>query len=155
MGFYQTESGIEQRLKGMLDRSNSISSYLNRNLFRQYQKAQIDRWKTENASEGDTWEPIDPTYAKYKRKKFASYPGGGNVTMVATGKLASAAQAENPAYYYKIVTNSKFVIGINTGALPYAQYPGEHRPYMSFSDDHIADMRKGISDYISKNGGYV
>lgn len=146
----QVESGVTKSLEEMIQRGKSVSAYLNRVLLRKFQKAQIERWKTENQSEKEKWQPLTPAYKTYKLKKFASYPGGGRSLMIATGRLASGAQARDAAYFYKIVSDSQFVIGINTSALPYSVYPGEMRPYMEFSDETLQDWKAGIRSYICK-----
>lgn len=150
-GIKQVENGITKALDAMISRTKTVSSYLNRNLFRQYQKAQIERWQTEGASQGQSWQPLLPSYQKYKRKKFAAYPGGGNTLMVATGRLSSGAMGRDSAYFYKLVTDEKFEIGINISALPYAPYPGVMRPYMKFTEDTLDEWRKGIMDYVARN----
>lgn len=154
VSFIEAEKGIEKNLESMMNRANSVSSYLNRNLFRQIQKAQMTRWQTEGASEGFSWEPLDEKYLAYKRKKYANSPGAGSITLVATGKLQLGALGRDSNYYYKTVTNTRFIFGINTGELPYALYPGQVRPYMKFSDEHVADMKRGIRDFIVKHGGF-
>lgn len=152
-GISTLEDGIQQRLRGMLSRTDTIQSYLNRNLLRQFQQAQMKRWMTENDSEGGKWKPLTPKYAKYKRRKFSSAPGGGNALMVATGRLASGAQARDSSYFYKIVTNSSFTLGINLSALPYAAYPGRTRPYMQFSKETLRQFKQGILDYLAHGEG--
>lgn len=149
----EVESGVQDNLRAMISRGKSVSSYLNRVLVQKYQKAQDARWETEGASEGETWMPLDPAYAKYKRKKFASYQGAGGAMMIATGRLSSGARLKDASYGYKIVTDDSFTVGINLGALPYAKYPGVMRPYMEFSDATLADWKLGIRDYICKNKG--
>jgi hypothetical protein len=150
-GIQKTRNAIEENLLGMVQRGRSISSFLNRNIFNQYKKAQQMRWQTQNASETGQWQALNPEYAKRKRKKYAAYPGGGTQVMIATSHLAEGAQGANPGYFYKLVTDTSFVIGINTGAIPYAVYPGELRPYMEFADATIEDWESQIMDYVAKN----
>jgi len=147
-GLTQTKAGIEQRLKDMISRGRSVSAYLNRNLLQQFKDAQNERWQTENSSQGDQWEALDPLYARQKKKRFASFPGSGNVMMVATGRLSQGAMGENSEYYYKVVTDRSFIFGINLGSLPYAKYPGMKRPFMSFSQDTVTEWKEGIKAYI-------
>lgn len=149
--FTQTSAGIEASLNGMISRSKTMSSYLNRTLFQQYQTAQLNRWQTEGSSEKMPWAPLNPKYERYKKKKFASYPGAGNALMIATGHLSAGATAQDSTYFYKQVTDSQFVVGLNVGALPYAPYPGVLRPYMQFSQETMDSWRKGIADYVRAN----
>lgn len=144
------EDNITKSLRAMATRANSVSSYLNRNLFRQYQKAQIQRWETQGASEMGKWEELSSIYAKRKKKKYAGFPGGGQVIMQATGRLASGATGRDSAYFYKLVTNVSFTIGINLGALPYAIYPGKMRPFMEFSQTTEDEWSQGITEFITR-----
>jgi hypothetical protein len=143
----KTKDGISLSIKAIATRGKAISSYLNRYAYPKYQQAQIVRWQTENASEGDTWASLTPAYLKQKKKKFAAYPGAGNATMVATGRLAAAAQGRGPGSL-KLVTNEGMTVGVDLGALPYAQYPGVMRPFMEFSDQTISNITDGIAQYI-------
>jgi hypothetical protein len=147
------EDKITQSLNEMVSRGRSVSSYLNRVLVKKFQQHQLDRWASEGASEGEQWESINREYAKRKIKKFAGFPGGGTRMMVATGHLSSGAQMKDNAYFFKIVTDTSFQVNINTSALAYAPFAALARPYMEFSDDTISDWKKGIRDYICKNGG--
>lgn len=149
----KSQNGIELSLNALLTRGKAISSYLNRVTYPAYQQAQIERWTSENSSQGDTWKPLLPEYQKQKRKKFASYPGSGNALMVATGRLASGAQGSNPAYAYKIITDDSMTVGVNGDALPYAQYVGVMRPYLQFSDATIQEWTGGIAQYIMNGVG--
>lgn len=146
--FGQKGSGIEGSLNKMLTRANTVSSYLDRVIFPKFQKAQLERFKSENASQGDTWAPLNPEYAKRKRKKYAAYPGAGSAILIATGRLMKAATGQEG--YNKIVTNQGITIGVDLGAVPYAGYVGSARPFMKFSDATIADWKAGIVAYVGK-----
>jgi hypothetical protein len=146
----RTKSGIEDALKATLNRLSKASAYADRVIWPQYQKAQIERWQTENSSQGETWEPLTPQYKKQKRKRFAAYPGAGNALMVATGRLAQGAQGQNPAYFNKLITDKQFVVAVNTGALPYAKYPGVKRPFMVFNQETIDFWTKGLTAYLMR-----
>lgn len=110
----------------------------------------MNRWQSENQSEGAQWAPLSLPYAKLKKKKYASYKGGGNVPMVATGRLVDAATLADSTTSYKLVSQTGIRIGINDSALPYAKYVGEKRPFMSFSAATLSDMRAGLKAYIAK-----
>lgn len=151
--FETTKNGVQMGLEGIIRRGKSVSAYLNRVLFPLYQQAQINRWQSQNSSQTGQWAELKPSYVKIKAKKFASYPGAGQAIMVATGKLAAGAQARDTALYYKLITDQSFTISVNRGAIPYAQYPGVMRPYMSFNEDTILTWKAGIRDYICKGKG--
>jgi hypothetical protein len=73
--------------------------------------------------------------------------------MIATGALAQGAEGRNSSYFYKVIDDRSFVIGINLGSLPYAKYPGRDRPFMAFADQTLKEWHKGIRDYICKGRG--
>lgn len=149
--FTQKSNGIKKNLEGKLTRARTVQSYLNTVVVRQYIQAQIKRWQTENASEGSAWAQLSPKYLAWKKKKFANSPGGGNAILYATGKLANAAMLrDGGTNSYKIVTSTGIEIGISDDSLKYAKWVAQKRPFMQFSRATIAEMRKGISDYIRK-----
>lgn len=150
MGLEQVKSGVEDRLKGMITRGKSVSAYMNRVLLKEYKDAQNERWQTQGASQEKQWAPLSPLYVRQKKKRFASFPGGGNKMMVATSRLSAGALGLDSQYYYKIVTDNSFIFGINLGALPYAKYPGVRRPFMSFSDNTLKKWMDGIANYVGK-----
>ncbi len=149
---FSFQDNITKSLKGMVDRANAMSSYLNKNLFKQYQKAQIARFESENETETGQWQPLNTKYLAQKKKKASknSWPGAGNAIMIASGKLKDAATARSQDYL-KLVTNTSFTVSINTGAIPYAIYPGVMRPFMEFSQETEDEFSKGITDFITKN----
>lgn len=144
--FYQKGNGIEQALNQMVSRANTVESYLDRVIWPKFQKAQLERWPSENASQGDQWRPLTPEYAKRKRKKFAAYPGAGAALMIATGKLMKAATGQEG--YNKIVTNQGMTVAIDLGFVPYAGYASKIRPTMTFSRETIAEWRRGLAAYV-------
>lgn len=152
-GISEVENNVRDSLEGMISRGRSVSTYLNRVIFRKFQKEQNERWQTQNASQGESWNSLNPVYERYKKKKFASYEGGGSKMMIATGKLSQGARAVDPSYFYKLISDTQFIIGINTGTVAYAGYAGDARPFMSFSDDTLIEWKSGIRDYITKNQG--
>ena len=147
------EKGVTKRLMSMVKNCQTIDAYLNGPFLKKFQTAQIKRFETENSSEGKTWAPLNPAYKKWKLKKFAAYPGGGNVIMVREDRLRKGAQAQDSQFYYKIVTQTQFVLGVSLDSVPYAAYAGESRPYMQFSDETISKWKKGIASFIRGQGG--
>lgn len=141
------QDGIREDLTSKLTRADTIDAYMNTALFRQWQRAQVERWKTENQSEGARWLPVTPEYGNRKRTKFASYPGGGAVTMVATGKLMTAATGRGPNFLKK-VTSKQAVFGVSLSGVPYASFAAEARPFMEFSDSTEDEFRRGIDKFL-------
>lgn len=145
-----TSSGASMKLETMLDRGKSMQSFLNRNIYQIYQSAQRERWMTENSSQsgnGQRWERLDPTYAKRKRRIYASYEGGGSKMLVATGKLYKAVVGPGQGQR-KIVTNSKLYISTN---VPYAGNVDDARSFASWSPAFRARVMKAITDFIQFN----
>lgn len=153
-GITAIQSGVQAKLQMMVEKGKSMSSYFNRITFQNFKNVQNARFQTENASQGDKWEPIDPEsrYGKLKPKKFATYPGAGRALMVATGKLASGALAKDSANYYKAVTDRSFIIGMNLDSVPYAKHAGDARPYMTVNSETLAIWKKNIVAYMTRYG---
>lgn len=152
-GLNSVEDGIRKNLRAKLDRAKSVSSYLNRTLIKKFQKAQIERWQTQNASEGAIWRQIDPesAYGKWKRKNYSNSYGGGVITMIRTGDLSKGAQLRDADKYLKIVSDVSFFVSINVGTIPYAIYPGKDRPFMNFGKNTLDDWKAGIMQFIARN----
>lgn len=149
------EDGITKALEGMISRANLSRGYLDRVVYKQYQNAQRKRWETENTSETGQWASYIPDkdgvlkYPTYKLKKFASSPGGGSKMMIASGKLFAAAVGPGEGHL-KEVGERSLVVGIDTGSVPYAEYPAEKRPIMEFSPATITEWLEGMRDYVMK-----
>lgn len=170
------QNGIATKLDDIVGRAKSVEGYLNRVLFRQYQKAQIERFRTENQSEGNRWQPLSPEYKKRKRiiygggPKFQwvggpkpwtpagawpSYPGGGNVMMVATNKLMEGAIGRDSRAFTKVVRATGMSISINLGYVPYAAEAAAVRPVMEFSQDTLKKWHAGLLNFIMKGEGWA
>lgn len=147
-GISVTKDGIKQALNKMLKRSNQLAAYMQRVILPQYYRAQEQRWITENTSEGAAWHPILPSYAAWKRRKYASAPGSGQKLMVATSRLSFAATGRSPSDGYKLITDTAFVVGINDEAIPYAKHVAKERPIMEFSDATINKWKNQIYGYV-------
>lgn len=95
-----------KKLLDMISRGKDKKAAFAR-VYPMYQRLQIERFETENSSEGDHWKDLNSDYAKYKLKRYGggprrksknqeasnwnSYPGGGRKMLVGTGMLAGAA----------------------------------------------------------------
>lgn len=144
-----THDGISDALNGMLSRAQTIQTFLRRVIYPQYTRAQERRWMTENMEDGARWAPVNALYARRKRSRYASYPGAGEKLMVATGRLSFAAVGRG-AGAYRMITNDKFVVGIDDTVVPYAKWAAETRPVMEFSDDRVRSWTKQVSEYIRR-----
>jgi hypothetical protein len=146
--FIKTRDDIAKDLEAIAERGASFQSYFNHILYPLYQNAQIERWESQNATQGETWAPITPVYAKQKKKKFASYPGAGTVLMVATEELYRAARGEGNSL--KMADDTMLRVSIDLDALPYAKYPGVMRPFMLFSDQQEYDWAYDATRYVMR-----
>lgn len=142
----KTQNGIENRLNGMIDRASGMQGFLDRVIFRLYQNAQRQRWMTENQSEGEKWRPLSPGYDIWKKKKFASFPGGGEKMLIATNRLFPSVVGES-GETRKVVTNRGLVVATT---VPYAPKVAEIRPFMKFGKATIDKMKKSLRDYIAR-----
>lgn len=140
-------NGIGNSLDGMIKRQNALRSYLNSNVYRQYQNAQRKRWMTQNNSEGDQWKPLNPDYAKRKLKKFADYDGAGTKQLVGTGRLVQSVVGPSTDHR-KLVTNRSIEIAT---VVPYGKYVSDIRPFMTFGDETIEKIVLGIMKFLVKN----
>lgn len=140
--------GFEDRMNALVSRANTLEGYLNRVVFRQYQKAQLKRWQTENASEGTKWTELNPKYARQKVRRYASFPGAGKALMIATGKLVDAATGRDTSGLTKITSATGIRIAINLGEVPYAAYAAKERPFMKFGPTTLGEMRSGLKNFI-------
>lgn len=143
----QIEKGINRTIEGYLDRANSIESYLNRVVVDQYRIVQRKRWMTENASEGQRWESLNPDYARAKLTRFKSYEGAGTKMLIATGKLYKSVIGPGTGFR-KITTPRSLTISTTN---EYAEHVDEVRTFTLFSRETWNKITQGIYDYIVKN----
>lgn len=142
-----TSNGASLKIGTMLDRAESMRSFLNDNIYRIYQNAQRDRWMTVNNSQGKEWRALDPVYAVLKRKIYATYEGGGTKMLIATGRLYKSVIGPGQGQR-KIVTNRSLYIA--TG-VEYAGFVDEVRPFTTWGDPFRKKVSKAISDFVMYN----
>jgi len=143
-GFTKISSGIEDQLKGMVDRSRDMTSYLNRVVYQQYKNAQRQRWITEGSSEGPKWKALNKGYAKSKLTRFASYPGGGRHILIATGELQKSVIGPGGGHR-KIVTDHSIEINWTTD---YADKVNDVRPFSAFGNKTNQEIYDGIAKFL-------
>jgi hypothetical protein len=148
VGLKQVMSGIEDQIKGMLDRSKSMAAYLDRIVYRQYQNAQRQRWITENASEGQRWIPLSANYRWWKEYAFADFPGHGTKMLIATGRLFAAVVGPGGGEHRKTTTDHSLDVGWTT---PYAAYVDELRPFADFGPKTMDEIYLGLGEFLMKN----
>ena len=146
---------ISNRLNGMFRRSSiGLQVYLKTEVYKQYQEAQLARWKSGGSgdssvitSEGDKWGALKPAYRKYKRRKFGSMAYGGNQILVATGALLKS--VIGPGNGQNLIVSPKSIT-IST-SVSYAPYVNAERQYSKFGPKTMGQIKSGIVGFI-KNG---
>lgn len=139
MGLKLVKDNMQAWLDGIVKRESAQTAFLNGVIYPMYQKAQINRWKSENASEGANWLPLNPTYAAKKLEKFAEFKGQGTKMLVATNTLLDSVVGRRNEFHRKKVTRSTLMVGT---AVPYAKHVSEERPFMDFDDRKGGTLHK-------------
>lgn len=140
-------TGASLKIDAMLDRGQSMRSFLNTNIYRIYQNAQRDRWMTVNNSQGKEWKELDELYAERKRRVYATYEGGGTKILVATGRLFKAVIGTGRGHK-KIVTNKSLYIATS---VEYAGFVDEVRTFTTWGSPFRQKVMKAITDFIQFN----
>lgn len=171
-GLQLVRDDFSKTMNQMLTRSKSGQGALAR-IYPVYQRLQTNRFMTQNASEGATWEPLKPDYAKYKLKRYGggpkrgggvwkSWPGSGTKMLIGTGSLAGAAIGPGSPFdsagisaHQVIFTSSSMTIRINQSGLnaegksfDYPFYVNQKRPFMKFSEKSLTEMKKELIKFI-------
>lgn len=157
-GISLIKDGMNERLKQMLSRAQSTKA--SARLYPLYQKLQVERFMSENTSEGDQWRPLTPVYAKRKLKQFKQWPGHGTKTLIASSTLAGAvigpgAPFEGTDKHSAVFSPYKMQIQVISGGVNaagkrfnYAGYVDAVRPFMKFSDKSIQIMKTALKQYM-------
>lgn len=140
--------GIGEQIKKYLDRARLIDGYINRVIYPTYRRRQMKRYQTENASEGTRWAPLNPSYAKRKLTKFASYPGQGRKMMIATGRMKDS--VIGPGADHKKIGPSKGRLEVYW-TTPYAVYTEQVRPVNVWDKRQDQEMYDGAVKYIMES----
>lgn len=166
------QDNISRKLEDMARNAKDGAGFLNRVAYVMYQNAQIDRWMSENASQGSKWTPLNAKYAAWKKRAYGggkkyryypslgltrpigdypSYPGKGTKMLIAKGSLVGSVIGNNPEYKTGLEYHRKFVtdstLTVET-TIPYASYVAEKRPFMEFSASTLRDMRQAYAQWV-------
>jgi len=144
------EKGITDRLNGMLAREKAMQSFLNKNIVELYRNVQRARWMTENSTEGQTWTALNPNYKKWKLVRFAQFEGGGQLMLIATGKLYKSVIGPG-AGFRKVVTPRSLIISTNVDYAKHVDEGGKHvvaRPFTKYSEESKKLFRKAIAGFL-------
>lgn len=142
--------GVEDQLQAIVRRANLIPGYLNRVVYREYQKGQRKRWETQNSGEdfaGGTWPALDPAYAAWKKKKFSGYPGSGTKMLIRTKRLFDS--VVGPSGEHEKIVEQR-AIRINS-KVPYAHFVDAKRTFTQWSPRFYSRINKDLQDYLIKN----
>lgn len=158
-GISKIKDDFSIQIDKMTSQAKSIPAAMAR-IYPMYQKFQTQRFMTENASQGRTWDALSPTYSERKRRQFAKYPGGGTKLLIATGTLAGAVIGPGAPFAgtdrHRFMTTSTGMTisveqtGNNADGKPfnYAGYVAEKRPFMEFNQASIEKMKKELMKFI-------
>lgn len=137
---------IEKNIQGMLKRSRQMQGWLNTVAYKTYQNAQRERWMTEGDSQGSKWLPVNPEYAKRKAVKFASAPGGGTKTLIASGTLQKS--VIGPGAGFKKLTTTTSLTILTT--LQYAKFVDDVRSFSTWVPSFKEDLAKKAMAYMAR-----
>lgn len=144
-GITKLRDDVSRRLEDKVKKVGNMSAFLNRVIYQEYRMIQIERWDSENRSEGHQWSRYrDKAYASIKRRRFAGYPYAGEKMGVATGDLLKSAVGPSPKHR-KIVKKSSLVVSTS---VPYAQYFDENRTISALSKRTVSRLRDMVKEYV-------
>jgi hypothetical protein len=153
-------------LDNIVSRAKDPTAFIKTNLFRIYQIAQQRRWMSEGASENETWKPLNPKYAEYKRRRYGggvskrdgtkwpSYPGAGKKINIATSRLAGSVIGRDSGFDLGVgeqrvkVTPTSLYVGT---VVPYAKEVDDVRNIFHFSKMTINNMKSAYAQFIAHN----
>jgi hypothetical protein len=174
-GIKQVGKGVTQNLEAMVSRGKDSRAFFARVAYPMYQARQMKRWMTENASEGETWKPLNTKYAEWKRINFAGYPGNGEKTLIRTsrlivgvigrvlqgnpesieqsaegkfsekGSMGMAVSGRAPGHFVLIDERSMVV----STDVPYSKFVCERRPFFDFNPQFKKDIKKRYAQWFT------
>lgn len=131
-GFNKISDDSQKLFTQALSLEAAFRTWMVRKGYPLYQKAQEQRWMTQNASEGKTWKAIKPAYESWKIKKQAEdsgkYPGGKRV-LVLTTDLFNSVVGRDLKYHRAIFEKKGFYVATT---IPYGKYVNDVRPFVGF-----------------------
>lgn len=130
---------------GMASRAKDPTAYLKRVVLEDYRAAQIERWDTENASQGQKWKDLEPGYAAYKLKKYSTYPYGGKKMLVGTGDLLKSVVGPGDGFN-NLVSGKTFIVKTS---VDYAPEVAITRPFMTFSKRTLDEWRAKYVEWLT------
>lgn len=147
IGLTISVNGIQQSLNAMASRAGLAQGWLNRVAYPMIIEAQRMRWASEGSSEGESWAPLNESYALRKLKKYESYPGGGRKMLIATGHLVDSVTGDKREDHYKLVEGNRLEVGT---LVDYAKYVDEKRNFTILGQATIDLLSEKLGAYISQ-----
>ena len=158
----------QKDVKEILKRAQDGRAFLTRVAYPMYQKWQLERWQTENKSEGSKWKSLNPAYAEYKKSRYGGgpkyvtpkqkgygrwvqagnwprYPGGGTKMMIATGELVNAVTGKKLTYHRRLIKAKQMAIGVT---LPYAEDANKKRDFTKFKNANMKLLHDMYAEYV-------
>lgn len=149
-GIKALENKILSKLDSMLDQVGKTRAFLERVVYPTYLRAQMKRWMSEGRTDGygslDPWKPLSARYKAWKLTRWASAPGGGTKTLIASGRLYAAVMNKGPGHR-KLVSDRSIIIGVD---VPYAKYVNADRPFFIFSDEMMVGLKDKYAKFVNK-----
>lgn len=143
--------GVQSRMNQMVkDGPSKTRAWLNRQAYSVYQKAQAQRFETENQSEGRRWKQVKRDYRiqkiRDKQESPNAYPGGDRI-LIYTGALSRSVVGTSKDNHRKVVTDRKLTVATT---LEYAGFVAQVRPFMRFGQETRTDFRNSFIEYMRK-----
>src|ERR1700744_4257124 len=151
------ENDLQSWIKNALNGEN-MAGALRRAVYPMYQQLQMNRFQTQNGSEGTSWAPLNEKYRLYKLKRYGggkkrptkknpatewkSWPGNGTKMLIGTGTLAGAvigptSTSGNPfsqagiEAHQALFTDTSMIITINSSGVNAENHPFVYAKYVN------------------------
>lgn len=144
-GIKKVQDTATQRLEDMVSKGKDSRSFIKKHLKPFYIDAQRERFDSENVSQGSQWEALSPKYAKYKLKKYATFPGGGRKINVATGRLYRTLTFQEDNAINEMTDDRTWIVIFD---VPYGKFVNEARPVLKFNNSFTSQIREKFIEYM-------
>ncbi len=155
-GIPESELKKIERLKDAVRNPSFFAGWAKRRLPELYANAQRQRWQSQGSSEGHPWRALNYKYEGYKKRKFRTYPGGGQKMMIATGRLFSGLMPPKYQLVQGLKTGNEFRNVVETKSVrysttvPYARFADADRAIAGFSADTMRLIAADFKKYVVK-----
>ena len=151
-GLIMVRNAVKKKLQDF--ETGRFRGVLNGPIYTAYKRAQDERFRTENSSEGSHWKQVkrDTRIRKIKdRQRDSSRWPGGDRILIHTGDLSRSVIGTRREHHRKVVTERAITIATT---LAYAGFVAEKRPFMKFGSKtkgvfksiirrHVRDLMAG------------